>query len=219
MDFIIDEVELSDDFNSENSDYSDEERVSSADDDFIEYEGDDNGDDLTFYRRFENRSRFDIFENQVKNPVDESVRSEGAYYGEDDQPEMFSPENRGQIDFHSFENYKERAESLKKTLLRFSDDSIENHFFNSVVYGLMYFKTSERPLKFNSISDLLRRENFLKLKEIEPDTMLDYTQFGFLDRCMKFSDVLAANFGYFLRFYERRNKFRYQLRQKLATMR
>ena len=47
--------------------------------------------------------------------------------------------------------------------------------------------------------------------------MLDYTQFGFLDRCMKVNDVLAANFGCFLRFYERRNKFRYQLRQKLKS--
>lgn len=28
---------------------------------------------------------------------------------------------------------------------------------------------------------------------------------------------VLAEFGYFLRFYERRNKFRYQLRQKLRT--
>ena len=28
---------------------------------------------------------------------------------------------------------------------------------------------------------------------------------------------VLAKFGYFLRFYERRNKFRYQLRQKLKT--
>ena len=44
--------------------------------------------------------------------------------------------------------------------------------------------------------------------------MLDHTVFGFFDRCTKMNEVLAK-FGYFLRFYERRNKSRYQLRQKL----
>ena len=44
--------------------------------------------------------------------------------------------------------------------------------------------------------------------------MLDYTQFGFFDRGMKVNDVLAANFGCFLRFYE---IFRYQLRQNLKV--
>ena len=46
--------------------------------------------------------------------------------------------------------------------------------------------------------------------------MLDHTIFGFFDRCTKMNKVLAK-FGYFLRFYERRNKFRYQLRQKLKS--
>lgn len=46
--------------------------------------------------------------------------------------------------------------------------------------------------------------------------MLDYTIFGFLERCIKMNKVLVE-FGYFLRFYERRNKLRYQLRQKLKS--
>ena len=47
--------------------------------------------------------------------------------------------------------------------------------------------------------------------------MLDYTQFGFSDRCMKLNDLPAKEFGCFLRFYEHRNKFQYQLRQKLKS--
>ena len=39
----------------------------------------------------------------------------------------------------------------------------------------------------------------------------------FFDQCMKLNDLLAKEFGCFLRFFERRNKFRYQLRQKLKT--
>ena len=47
--------------------------------------------------------------------------------------------------------------------------------------------------------------------------MLNYTLFGFFERCMRLNKVLAKEFRYFLRFYERRNKFRYQLKQKLKS--
>ena len=46
--------------------------------------------------------------------------------------------------------------------------------------------------------------------------MLDHTIFGFFDRYSGINEVMAK-FGYFLKFYERRNKFRYQLRQKLKS--
>ena len=47
--------------------------------------------------------------------------------------------------------------------------------------------------------------------------MLDYTVFGYLDKCLLLNNVLARHFGCFLRFYERRNKYRYQLRKKLKS--
>ena len=93
----------------------------------------------------------------------------------------------------------------------------ENHLFYSVVYALAYLKTQQNPPDFNSTVYSIGQDKFLKLKEIEEYVMLDYTQFVFFDRCMKLNDVLAEHFGVFLRFYERRNKFRYQLRQKLKT--
>ena len=43
--------------------------------------------------------------------------------------------------------------------------------------------------------------------------MLHYTQFGFWEKCLKLNEVLADHFGLFLRFYERRNKYRYLLRK------
>ena len=47
--------------------------------------------------------------------------------------------------------------------------------------------------------------------------MLDYTLFVFFERCIRLNETLAKEFGYFLRFYEQRNKFRYQLRQNLKA--
>ena len=43
---------------------------------------------------------------------------------------------------------------------------------------------------------------------------MDHSLFGSFERCQKINEVLAEN-GYFLRFYERQNKFRYQIKKKL----
>ena len=50
---------------------------------------------------------------------------------------MFSPEDRDHVEFDNSECTKERANNFKKTLQRFDNKSIENHFFYSAVYGLM----------------------------------------------------------------------------------
>ena len=55
-----------------------------------------------------------------------------------------------------------------------------------------------------------------ELQKIKPSVMLDYTVFGYFDRC-RITNRVLAEFGLFLKFYERRNKFRYQLRQKLQS--
>ena len=54
----------------------------------------------------------------------------------------------------------------------------------------------------------------MKLKKIEKSTMPHHSIVGFFDRCQLINNILCE-YGYFLRFYERRNKFRYQLRQTL----
>lgn len=46
--------------------------------------------------------------------------------------------------------------------------------------------------------------------------MLDHSVFGFLEKCQTINEVLSE-YNYFLRFYDRRNKYRYRLRQKLKT--
>ena len=128
---------------------------------------------------------------------------------------MFLPEDRDHVEFDNSECTKERANNFRKTLQRFDNKLIENHFFYSMVDGLMSEKTKNRP-NFDQFKEILGQDFYLALKEIEPDVMLDHTIFGFFERCSIMNEVLAK-FGYFLRFYERRNKFRYQLRQKLKT--
>ena len=121
------------------------------------------------------------------------------------------------MNFHSFENDKDKTQKFKKSLRCFPNKEIKNHLFYAVVYGLMHHKLQKNTLtslELKFVEEVLGRDFFFKLKRIEPKTDLDYTGFGFFERCQLMNETLAE-FGSFLRFYERRNKFRYQLRQKL----
>ena len=133
MEFIIDETEVEDFYSSDESDSNNESDSLS---DYSDYEENDE----SFYRSFDNREEFHKVKNQIKNPAEEHQRQTSDNYGEDDLPEMFSPEDRDHVEFGNSECTKERANNFKKTLQRFDDKSIENHFFYSVVYGLMFQK-------------------------------------------------------------------------------
>ena len=115
MDFIIDEAEVEEDFYY-SEDSSDNESEQSADDFLASDFEEETANDASFYRSFDNREEFHQFKNQLKNPVDETKRSESEFYGEDDLSEMFLPEEREHVEFHSFQKDKERALDFKKTL-------------------------------------------------------------------------------------------------------
>ena len=84
-DFINDEAEVEEDFYSEDS--SDSEQ--SADDFLASDIEEETENDASFHRSFDNRDEVHQFKNETKNPVDESKRSEGEFYGEDDLPEYY----------------------------------------------------------------------------------------------------------------------------------
>ena len=78
----------------------------------------------------------------------------------------------------------------------------------------MYDKLKGQNVKLEKAKETLGDDFFLKLKEVESGVMLDYTLFGYFDLCRQINDILFKEY-YFLRFYERRNKFRFQLKKKL----
>ena len=211
MEFIIDEAEVEEAiYSSDDSDVSDNNE-SDLLSDCSGYE--ENNE--SFCRKLDNREEFNKFKNQIKNPVEEHQRQTSDYYRDEDLPEMSSPEDRDHVEFDNSECTKERTNNFRKNLQLFDNKSIENYFFYSVVYGRMSQKT-ENKSNIDQFKEILGQDFYLALNEIEPDVMLDHTIFGFFERCSIMNEVLAK-FGYFLRFYERKNKFRYQLRQKRKT--
>ena len=69
-------------------------------------------------------------------------------------------------------------------MLRFSPDEEPNLFFSSVIYGIYYLKKNKKATDFLSAIKEIEQDKFLKLKNIEKEIMLDYTLFGFFERCM-----------------------------------
>ena len=161
----------------------------------------------SFYRNLNNREEYVKFSKQTRNSIEVANEEEPGYFGEDDMPELFDPEDREQVDFDLFDSSSDKSKRCKESLLRFSND-IENQFFYAVIYGLMHLKLTGVDVKLENVRETLGEKLFLNLKEIEKLAMLDHSLFGFFNRCQKINDILCEH-GHFLRFYERRNKFRY----------
>ena len=80
----------------------------------------------------------------------------------------------------------------------------------------MQDKLKRLQIELDKAKETLGDELFFGLKQVEGSVMLDHSLFGYFGRCWLVNNILAKH-NYFLRFYERRNKFRYQLRRKLKT--
>ena len=93
---------------------------------------------ISFYRE---RNPLDVndyprFNGQVRNPLEAIYSDDESYFGDDEQPELFAPENRNEVTFDRFERFEKSFETFKRTLNNFPDS--ENYLFNSVIHGLMF---------------------------------------------------------------------------------
>ena len=69
-------------------------------------------------------------------------------------------------------------------------------------------------IKLSDTEKFLGISLFTDLKKIEKKTTLNHSIFGYFDQCQLINETLSK-YGFFLTFYEKRNKFRYQLKQNL----
>ena len=136
----------------------------------------------------------------------------------DAQSRLYDRESVDGRDIDNFDKGKFKAEKFRKTLLCFSESEESNLFFSAAIYGIFYLNSQNRPVPdFTIACNAINKEKIEKLSDIKQDIMLDYTQFGFWEKCFKLNEVLADHFGLFLRFYEHRNKYRYLLRKMVDS--
>ena len=78
----------------------------------------------------------------------------------------------------------------------------------------MYHKCNGEQVVKEKIIEVLGENLFNDLKEIEGEIELDSTLFGYFDRCFRLNEVLVKH-NYFLKFFERRDLYRFLIKKKV----
>ena len=175
---------------------------------------------VSFYRQFdpENIDHYDTdkFTKKTRDPRVVVYKDNEMFFGtEDMQPELFAPENREDVEFDKFDGFEESVKKFKDTLQNF--ENTNNPFFDSIVYGVMFRITEGKvALEKNIANNILRKDFYEGLVEIKDGIQLDKTLFGFFNRCFLVNKVLAKH-NFFLKFFERRDKFRFLIKKKLEV--
>lgn len=128
MDFILNEAEVEDQYVLQFSDEEEEHELSAAVEDkmFID-DAPIEQVSRSFYRDLNNWEHYLHFRNQTRNLVEVMQEHTEDYFGTDDLPELYEPQERECVEFDSFENNRQKAKKFKDSVLCFPD--VENHFF------------------------------------------------------------------------------------------
>ena len=85
-------------------------------DDFID-NGPQPDEDVNFYRQLDptNLQNYPKFHDQTQNPI-KTIYEDGTrfYDHEDQQPELYAPEDRESVSFDKFEGFEKSIKKLKK---------------------------------------------------------------------------------------------------------
>ena len=133
--------------------------------------------------------------NQTRNFIDVIQDSHQEYFGEDDMPELFDPENREEAEFDFSEKNQSRSSKFKNLLLQF--ENVDNPFFYSIIYGLLYNKLNGKNIKLENTEKFLGTNLFTDLKKIEKKMILDHSIFGYFDQCQLINEILSEHGSFF----------------------
>ena len=76
-------------------------------------------EDVSFYREFDpdNLNHYHKFPNETIDPSIATYKNDELYFGEEDQqPELYMPENRDRVEFDKFSGFERSVKIFKKIL-------------------------------------------------------------------------------------------------------
>ena len=201
----------------------DEEMTNDEMDDFIDGSNQQR-EGVSFYRQLEspnqtrglqNLNDYPKFLNQTRDVRVAIYEDDEPFYRTyDTQPEPYVPKNRKSIEFDNFVGYEKNVKKFKETIKNF--DGSNNPFFDSIIYSLMFYLTEGKNIDKNKAKEIIGNEFYIELLEIKDDIKLDKTLFGCFNRCFMVNEVLAKH-NFFLKFFERRDKFRFLTKKRLKV--
>ena len=116
------------------------------------------------------------------------------------------------MNFDEFSGYEKSFEQFKKLLSFFGDTNKENSFFDSIIYGLLFKLTKGKSLVRDKVESVLGREFYNDICKVKDQLRLDTSMYGFFDKCALMNEYLKKK-NFLLKFYERRYKHRYLMKE------
>lgn len=114
--------------------------------------------------------------------------------------------------FDEFSGYEKCVEKFKKSLTSFDENDKENSFFDAITYGMKFKLKEEKNITKNEVESVLGGEFYKNFCESRESLPLDTSLFGFFNKCALINEFLTKKI-FFLRLYERRDKFRYLIKK------
>ena len=99
------------------SDDEEDEKITDELDGFID-DSTQPQEDVSFYRQVDpnNIENYPIFHGQTRNAIEAIYEDDEPFYGhEDQQPELYAPEDRKHVSFDKFKGFEKSMEKFKKT--------------------------------------------------------------------------------------------------------
>ena len=107
---------------------------------------------------------------------------------------------------------KNPLKSLKNQSPSFSDTINENSFFDAVIYNLMFKLTEGKIVSRDKVESVLEVEFYKDFCQIKDQLQLDTSMNRFFDKCALANEFLIKK-NFFLKFYQRRVKYRYLIKK------
>ena len=77
---------------------------------------------------------------------------------------------------------------------------------------LLYELPGGKSLTKDKVESVLGRDLYVEFCDVKDKLKLDTSMYGFFDKCALANELLAKN-HFFLKFYERRDKYRYLIKK------
>ena len=154
------------------------------------------------------------FENVTRN-YNESINDALSDFDYDQEPNNYcNDDDEIELPITEFENYKEKIESFKKTLVNPQGENNLDSFFYSILYATRFFLKEKSDFCENDdeIKTDIGIELFDELNQIKENLRLDLDIMNFENQCFQINRILNKN-KMFLKVYELKEKFHALIQQ------
>ena len=154
------------------------------------------------------------FENVTRH-YNDSINDALSDFDYEQEPNNYcNDDDETELPINEFENYKEKIESFKKTLVNPQGENNLDSFFYSILYAIRFYlnEKSDSCKNDDEIKTDIGVELFDNLNQIKENLRLDLDIINFENQCFEINRILTKN-KMFLKVYELKEKFHALIQQ------